>query len=287
MNGDQIRKCLHSGQPVYGTHVALASNSVAATMLTMAGLDFVFLCAEHMPLDRTETAAMCCMYASKGISPIVRISHPASVEVTKALDAGAQGIVAPYVETIEQVHDVVGAVHYRPIKGRLLKEFISGTRKPSAKTTEFLNRFNRHHYTIIGIESVEAIENLEELIGVDGVDGVFIGPHDVSVSMELPEEWGDPKFHEMLEQVVVRCRKLDVGVGVHMPPHIFTNDRAKRLMSLGMNWILDGADVAWAIHGMKQRREALGFGPATAPTAGDGEVASCLISEQDQPSEST
>ena len=94
-------------------------------------------------------------------------------------------------------------------------------------------------------------------------------------------------YDKDLEQVVVRCRKLDVGVGVHMPPHIFTNDRAKRLMSLGMNWILDGADVAWAIHGMKQRREALGFGPATAPTAGDGEVASCLISEQDQPSEST
>lgn len=278
MNGDQIRECLHGGQPVFGTHVAMMSNPVAATMLASAGLDFVFLCGEHMPLDRTETSSLCCLYASKGISPIVRISHPSSVEVTKALDAGAQGIVAPYVETVEQVREVVGGVHYRPVKGKQLRDFLDGKRGPSPETTEFFRRFNRHNYAIIGVESVEACENLDALIGVKGVDGVFIGPHDVSVSLELAEQWDNPRLQEVFEDVVIRCRKANVGVGVHMPPGKFSNERAQRLMSLGMNWILDGADVAWAVYGLAERRKALGLGAAAAPTTPSGDISSCLTS---------
>lgn len=249
----------------------MMSNPVAASMLTKIGLDFVFLCGEHMPLDRTESSALCCLYASKGISPVVRISHPSAVEVTKALDAGAQGIVAPYVETVEQVREVVGGVHYRPIKGKLLKEFFSGGRKPTTKTTEFLKRFNRDNYAIIGIESIPAYERLDELIGVEGVDGVFIGAHDVSVSLEAPEEWENPELHRIIEDIVVRCRAAGVGIGVHMAPHVFPTERARRLMDLGMNWILDGADVAWAVHGMTERRAALGFEPAgSAPLVVEG-----------------
>jgi 4-hydroxy-2-oxoheptanedioate aldolase len=61
--------------------------------------DFAFFCNEHMPVDRTETAMMCQFYASRGISPVVRIPRAQAHFATMALDGGAQGIVAPYVET--------------------------------------------------------------------------------------------------------------------------------------------------------------------------------------------
>lgn len=109
-----------------------------------------------------------------------------------ALDAGAEGIVAPYVETLDEVREVVGAVHDRPIKGRQLREFLDGSRQPAKATHEFLRRFNRHHYAIIGIESVAAFENLAALISVPGVDAVCMGPHDLSVSLEAPEQWDHP-----------------------------------------------------------------------------------------------
>lgn len=102
MLGEEIRRYLHDGTRIYGTHVTQTSNPVAASLLATAGLDFVFLCTEHMPLDRTEASALCCLYANKSISPIVRIPYPSAIEASKALDVGAQGIVAPYVETVEQ-----------------------------------------------------------------------------------------------------------------------------------------------------------------------------------------
>ncbi len=188
MTGERIRENLHSGGGIYGTHVAGQTHAVANKILASAPLDFAFVCNEHMPVDRGETSMLCQHFDSMGISPIVRIPFPCAREAAMALDGGAQGIVAPYVETLEEVKEVVGAVHYRPIKGRQLRGILDETQPPPQPTRDFLGRFNRHHYTIIGIESVAAYENLDALIWVPGVDGVFMGPHDLSVSLDVLSE---------------------------------------------------------------------------------------------------
>ena len=238
MLGQQIRERLHDGRPVYGTHVTLLGNTPAASILaSRAGLDFAFLCAEHMPLDRTEMSAVCAQFASHGIAPMVRLSHPSAVDAAQALDLGAQGIVAPYVETVAQADEVAAAVHYRPIKGQILRDFRSGARKPTAKTREFLAGFNTNNLAIIGIESVPAYENLDALIAVEGVDGVFIGPHDVTVSMEMPEEYDNPEFLRVLEDIIVRCRAAGVGVGVHISPLAFRYPGRRRGTTSGASCV--------------------------------------------------
>ncbi len=192
-----------------------------------------------------------------------------------ALDGGAHGNVAPYVETVEEVKEIVGAVHYRPIKGRQLRGILDGTQPPAPATREFLSRFNRHHYAIIGIESVAAYENLDALIGVPGVDGVFMGPHDLSVSLEAPEQWENPALLRLIEDVIVRCRAAGIGVGVHLSP-VFNLEQTRRFVSLGMNWILDGADVIFALNGLRQRRlEICGEAGAAA-----SEAATCITSSK-------
>jgi len=77
-------------------------------------------------------------------------------------------------------------VQYRPIKGEFLDGILNGTRVPKEKTRRFFERFSADRYLIIGIESVAAIGRLESLIGFDEVDGVFLGPHDITCSMEIP-----------------------------------------------------------------------------------------------------
>ena len=273
MTGEEIRNNLHSGGSVYGTHVAGQSHAVSNKILASAPLDFAFVCNEHMPVDRAETSMLCQHFDSMGISPIVRIPFPCAREAAMALDGGAQGIVAPYVETVDEVKEVVGAVHYRPIKGRQLRGILDGTQPPAPATREFLSRFNRHHYAIIGIESVAAYENLDALIGVPGVDGVFMGPHDLSVSLEAPEQWENPALLRLIEGVIVRCRAGGIGVGVHLSP-VFSLEQTRRFVSLGMNWILDGADVIFALNGLKQRRlEICGDAGAAA-----NEVTTCITS---------
>lgn len=206
-------------------------------------LDFVFICTEHMPLDRQEVGLMCQLYGAHGISPIVRVPSPDATSISMAIDAGAEGITVPYVETVEQVKRCVGAVKYRPIKGKLLDDVLSGRESLSDKTQRFLSEFNRNQYLIIGIESMAAVKNLDRLIDVEGVDGVFIGPHDLTVSMGIPTEYTNPAFVNAVEDIVQRSRRKRVGVGIHtdlvsMEPGFFA-----RLRDAGMNWMLHSADI--------------------------------------------
>jgi 2-keto-3-deoxy-L-rhamnonate aldolase RhmA len=127
MKGKEIRKKLKSGERVYGTHIVEAANPESLLWESEAGLDFAFICTEHIPLDRKEVSWMCRLFSKQGVSPIVRIPYPSAHWATMMIDGGAEGIVAPYVETAEQVEELIGAVRYRPIKGRFLQEIIQGS----------------------------------------------------------------------------------------------------------------------------------------------------------------
>jgi len=243
MQGRLIRELLHSGKQVYGMQVTLIEDGRAAEALAQVDSDFVFLCAEHHPLDRGKMSMLCHFYRSNDVSPIVRITHPSAHEAAMALDGGADGIVAPYVETVEQARAVVGAVRYRPLKGKLLEKFLSGAEMPNEKTLRYLEQLNRDKYVILGVESVPAYENLDNLVAVDGVDGVFIGPHDLSVSMQRPEVWNDSEYIRTIEDIIIRCRAAGVGVGVHMYEGIFSPERICRFVELGMNFFLYSSDL--------------------------------------------
>lgn len=281
MNGTQVREKLRSGERVYGTHIASLMNPMAAMMATQLELDFAFFCTEHMPLDRTEVSTMCHLYASRGISPIVRVPSMDAAAISMAMDGGADGIVVPYIETVDEVRRAVGAVKHRPIKGALLREVLSGERELPTTTRHFLESFNRNNYLIIGVESVPAIEALDELIAVEGVDGVFLGPHDITVSMGIPTEYENPLFIDTLEDVIRRCRAAGVGVGLHyqllrLPPQTLS-----RLLDAGMNWIINGADIVVMCDEMNQqlrRLRAMGQDAPrhAAPTGNGRAVQSCI-----------
>jgi len=241
MQGAFVRQKLRAGQRVYGTHVVSIGNPFTAQLTAALDLDFVFICTEHIALDRNEAAMMCRFYAAHAIAPIVRIAYPCPRLAAMYLDAGAQGIVAPYVETVEEVRAVVGAVRYRPIKGEFLGQFLAGSRQPRPALQTFLDRFNRDNFLIIGIESLTAVQRLNKLIAEDGVDGVFLGPHDLSCSMELPEQYEHPEFIATLVDVIRRCRGAGKGVGVHTD---LTTPASRPYHEAGINFMLHSADVA-------------------------------------------
>jgi len=257
MQGSQIRQRLHEGLPVVGSHVASYMNPTLATMVAEVPFDFVFICTEHIPLDRTEVGNMCRHYTARGISPIVRVPSPDKTAIAMHLDAGAEGIVVPYVETVQEVLDAVGAVHYRPVKGEILDSFLRDQHPLPGDTAEFCKKFNSEKYLIIGIESVPAIHRLEELISVPGVDGVFLGPHDITVSMGIPEQYTHPRFVDAVEAVILKCRKQGIGVGIHYRLADLGEETLRRYLDAGMNWLLNASDVTIMRDAMKKDFEIL------------------------------
>jgi 4-hydroxy-2-oxoheptanedioate aldolase len=215
MNGQDFRNALRSGKRVYGAMLVSRSPKYTETIQSL-GMDYVFIDTEHIDVDRTTLSWMCRCYRAMNICPVVRITAPDPYQASTVLDGGACGVVAPYIETPEQVRALVGAVKYKPLKGIKLERILNGEETPGATLADYIEKANAHTSVIVNIESVAAIENLDRILAVPGLDGVLIGPHDLSTSLGIPEQYTHPEYEKAVETILVKARKAGVGAGIHV-----------------------------------------------------------------------
>ena len=249
MNGREIRAALHDGRFVYSTAV-VSTSPHWTTVLGGSGIDFVFIDTEHIPIGRETLSWMCRAYAAIGIPPVVRIPCPDSFEATKVLDGGANGIICPYVETPDQVRDLVGATRWRPLKGARLQAALEDPDRMEPELRHYLEQRNADTLLILNIESVPAVENLDQILSVRGVDSVLIGPHDLSCSLGIPEQYDHPKFDAAVRQIFQVARRHGVGAGIHYWEGI---DKEVEWSKAGGNLMMHSTDVT--LFGQQLRKD--------------------------------
>lgn len=252
MNGKTLVQALHSAGPVYGTLIVSPAPKWH-TALEGSGLDFVFIDTEHIALDRSQVSWMCQVYQQANLAPLVRIAEPSPILATMAIDGGAAGVIAPYVESAAQVRELVGAVKCRPLKGRRLQELLAG-QSIEAALRRYIEKHNSQHVLIVNIESVPAIEALDEILAVPGLDGVLIGPHDLSCSLGIPEQYDHPQFDAAVHDIIRRARQRNVGAGIHFWAN--PEQEIKWLRS-GMNMLIHSGDITLFAKHLRQELGAI------------------------------
>lgn len=240
MTGQELREALHAGRRVYGTTIT----SPSLWALTMyRGLDFAFIDNEHIPLGRETTMALCQALRARGVAPLVRIPTADPTRAAMTLDLGADGIICPYVEDPEVARQMVGVAKWRPLKGRKLAEFLRTGGGVAPHTLEYLRHWNRNSVLIFNIESRPAFDRLDELLAVEGLDGILIGPHDLSISLDMPEQYDRPEFVRVTEQIIARARAAGLGAGLH---YWMGLEGQMHYVRRGANMILYSSDVTEA-----------------------------------------
>jgi 4-hydroxy-2-oxoheptanedioate aldolase len=238
MNAAELIESLRAGQNVFGTLI-VSSSPRWPEAVRGCGLDFVFIDTEHIALDRAQVSWMCQTYAALGLAPIVRIPAPDPFAATMALDGGAAGVIAPYVEHAEQVRALRGAVKLRPIKGQILQQLLEG-QESEPELNAYLQHGAKDRLLIVNIESVPAIAALDEILAVPGLDAVLIGPHDLSCSLGRPEQYDRPEFLSACETIFRKARAAGIGAGIH---YWGTVEEQARFLSLGANMLIHSADI--------------------------------------------
>lgn len=240
MNGKKLLEKINSGKRVYGTAI-VSPSTMWPSAVKQAGLDYVFIDTEHVSLGRETLANMCNVYNALGLPAVVRIPSPDPYLATTTLDGGATAILAPYVETVEQVKQLVGATKFRPLKGKVLQQVLDGEIELDEKMKKYVDNRCRNNLFFINIESKPAFDNLIELISVPGVDAVIIGPHDLSCSMNLPEEYNHPDFEAAVKTIITECRNRNIGVGIHLSEE---PEQQVKWGKEGVNIILHSSDIS-------------------------------------------
>ena len=230
MNGQQLKEKVRSGGVVYGTMLSLIRNPRWSTPMGALGLDFVINDSEHNPRDRSEISDLLAGLSGTGLVPLVRIPYPQYHLAAMALDAGAQGVLAPYCETVDEVKEVVGAARWRNLKGAFLSRAMDTGEFPSEATKSFLEERNRNNVCIIGIESVPAIDNLPDILRVEGIDAIFVGPNDLTTSLGVPGQVEHPAYVAAVRQIIGLCKERNTPVLVH-----------HQTLALTTRWLREGA----------------------------------------------
>lgn len=238
MTPAHLRQCLHAGDTVFGTLIVAPSPRWPEAVRD-CGLDFVFLDTEHIALDRAQLSWMCQTYAALGLPPLVRIPSPDPYAACMVLDGGAAGVIAPYVESGDEVRSLRGAAKLRPIKGRKLRALLAG--EPAGQELEaYLEAGAGQRLLIVNIESSPALDALDEILDVEGLDGVLIGPHDLSCNLGLPEQYEHRDFLAACETIFHKARRAGRGAGIH-----FWGDAGQqaKFLSMGANMLIHSSDV--------------------------------------------
>lgn len=239
MIGQEFRDALRTGKTVFGTLITSSSPGMFDVTLSL-GLDCVFLCSEHVSYNPETLSWMCRAYKAAGINPVVRIPEPSPFLATQALDAGAGAILVPYVENVEDVYDLVGAVKYRPLKGEKLRKILYGEEKPTAELEAYLKNHNKNHTLLLNIESPTGVANMEQFFAIQsvdgpGVDGIVIGPHDLSTSYDMPEKYTNQEFLDLSCGIIKKARAFGVAAGGH--------NGSRATLDLQLEWARAGANI--------------------------------------------
>lgn len=272
MKGKELAAALRAGQRVYGTCV-LSPSPAWPPMLAGVGMDFAFIDTEHVSLARETLSWMCRAFDAHGIAPIVRIPEPDPYRACMVLDGGAHGVIAPYVESVEQVIALRGAVKLRPLKGERLRGFLAGTDPLNPQTVDYLVQRNTDRVMVVNIESIPAMNALDDILRVPGVDALLVGPHDLSINLGIPEQYDNPVFLDAISTIIRKARAAHVGIGIHYSEAIEPEIAWARE---GANFIVHSSDFAIVQQTLRadfQRfRKELQDAPARGRDQGSGEV---------------
>ena len=170
--------------------------------------DWVLVDLEHSPADLMTLVSQLQGIGCGKAVPIVRAPWNDFVVIKRILDAGAMGLVIPYVNTREQAEAAVRACTYprtgiRGIAGSVRAMGYGGN------SADYMKSANQEILVITQIETYEAVENLDEILSVPGIDGFFIGPMDLATSMGF---LGNPNTPEV-QEVISRVEKKILGSG--------------------------------------------------------------------------
>jgi 2-dehydro-3-deoxyglucarate aldolase/4-hydroxy-2-oxoheptanedioate aldolase len=240
-----LRARIQAGETLFGAWDSLGSPS-SAELLGRSGLDWVVVDLEHGAATEAELLAHLTAIELTGTAALVRPQSGERLRMGRALDLGAQGLVVPRLDTIEQVVEAVTFLRYPPAGQRGVALLTRGARLGTVNHAG-VAVLNDDIVGIIQIESPSALEAADAFAATDGVDVLFVGPADLSHSLGIPGQFANPTYQAALRKVVEACRAHGKAPGILLYDHASFRPH----LDLGFTFVGIGADVSFVNEGVK------------------------------------
>ena len=245
MRENKTLSLLRQNKPAIGLWLHSHHFHTARILAAQNLFDWLLVDMEHTPADLSTVSTIMAAIAdvsAGSCTPLARIASGTIDQIKQALDAGAQGIIVPMINTAEEAAQVVQFARYPPDgvrgAGGLTPQYGFGT----ANHVEYVGEANRQIMVSVQIETAEAVENIDAILAVEGLDMVFLGPFDLHISLGLPAAlWSDnPTFQAAAQRVIAACKAKGMSLGTIAPNAAGATARAAEgftFLSLGTDYL--------------------------------------------------
>ena len=260
MPRNTFKRAIIEGRTQLGAWLVSGAPSTAEA-LGCAGFDFLVVDMEHTPVDTPEMVEILRTLAGTPAQAVVRLVWNDTVWLKRVLDGGAQTVLLPFVQNADEARRAVASTRYPPegIRG------VAGSHRASRFGTvpNYLKTAAQELCVMVQIETQSALEQLPAIAAVPGVDSIFIGPSDLSASMGLLGDIGNPLVQEKLKTAALQCRSVGKPCGIlGMNPEL-----VEKFIGYGYTWIAIGSDMAFMVG---RAQDWLGKARALVPAAPAG-----------------
>ena len=208
---NHFKKAILAGRQQIGLWVSLAS-PYSIEIVAGSGFDWLLIDGEHSPNDPTTVLPQLQAAAPYPVASIVRPAWNDKVLIKRYLDVGAQGLLIPYVQTLEEAEAAVAAMRFptRGVRG------VAGVTRASrfGRVPDYAKRAEGELCLLVQIETRQGLDNLEAIARTDGVDGVFIGPADLAAGLGHLGEQQHPEVQSAIEDAIRRIRACSKPAGI-------------------------------------------------------------------------
>jgi 4-hydroxy-2-oxoheptanedioate aldolase len=243
-----IRERLDAGGVTFGAWCGLSS-TFTTELVARAGFDWICIDTQHGLIGFQELAGMLQVSTAVGTPALVRVASHEASELMHALDAGAEGVVVPMVDTAEQARALVDACRYPPAGHRSWGPIRGafGNRMPGIEAA------NRTTIVVLMIETVAGVENVGEIAAVPGVDALLVGPSDIAVvhGLAADPDVRTPEHARLVRRVVDAARSHGIVSGLVCG----SMDTAHRWAEEGMRLLNVGSELSWMASGARSQVE--------------------------------
>ncbi len=233
MRINTVKKALAEGKVQLGTGFGQFRSQDVARIFADAGFHWAFIDTEHGGFDLETVQDICRISVLVGLCPIVRVAELQYSLVARALDAGAQGIIFPRVESPDLLAKAISWIKFPPLGIRGYGLTPLQVEHAKATIPEVIEHVNANSMVVLQIETQRAVDARDELLSVPGIDAVMVGPADLSVSFGIGGDFLHPTMVEAMEKVRDSCVAHGVAPGTQtrsIPQAKFWRERGMRFL---------------------------------------------------------
>ena len=225
-----------TSKPTVGSWFMSGSEHLAEAY-GLCGFDFLVVDMEHSPIDISQAANILRAIATTPSEAALRVPWNDKVYIKRALDAGAQTLILPYIESVAEAQEAVAASRY-PTDG--IRGVAAVHRASRFGTTpSYLKNANQQICLILQLETEKAIEQLEDIAAIDGVDVIFIGPADLAANMGYLGNIDNANVQAKIKEAAERAKSIGIPAGALAP----TPEISRKFLDYGFTYIAMGTDI--------------------------------------------